>query len=123
MELRTGELFSISKGMEKVFGNWSFMGAIGSIREPFCRPSWFEHDDIHRSSKCLVLSQKGVPSRRQYVRLSIGENRSQERRSSISCSQTFSIPDESFAKAGAEFEDSVDIAFLTEVLKLASEVK
>ena len=127
----SGSSFSnFEKEMEKVFGSLPSLFDVGGdwisdSGSRSARPSWFEHDDA-----CVArVEVPGVEPKE--VSIEVGDNmvrlsaerksKSKKGESSISYSQTFSIPDGvDAAKAGAEFEDGVlSITFpKAEVLKL-----
>ena len=126
----SGSSFSnVEKELEKVFGSLPSLFDVGSDWIPdsgsrFAQPSWFEHDDAHVAR----IEAPGVEPKE--VSIEVGDNmvrlsaerksKSKEGESSMSYSQSFSIPDGVDAtNAGAEFEDGVlSITFpKAEVLK------
>ena len=128
--LFSGSSFSnVEKELEKVFGSLPSLFDVGSDWIPdsgsrFAQPSWFEHDDAYVAR----IEVPGVEPNEVYkeagddmVRLSAErKSKSKEGESSMSYSQSFSIPDGVDAtNAGAEFEDGVlSITFpKAEVLK------
>ena len=125
-----GSSFSnVEKELEKVFGSLPSLFDVGSDWIPdsgsrFAQPSWFEHDDAYVAR----IEVPGVEPKE--VSIEVGDNmvrlsaerksKSKEGESSMSYSQSFSIPDGVDAtNAGAEFEDGVlSITFpKAEVLK------
>lgn len=126
----SGSSFSnFEKEMEKVFGSLPSLFDVGGdwisdSGSRSARPSWFEHDDAYVARVELPgvePKEVSVEVGDNMVRLSAErKSKSKKGESSISCSQTFSIPDGvDAAKAGAEFEDGVlSITFpKAEVLK------
>ena len=128
--LFSGSSFSnVEKELEKVFGSLPSLFDVGSDWIPdsgsrFAQPSWFEHDDAYVAR----IEVPGVEPKE--VSIEVGDNmvrlsaerksKSKEGESSMSYSQSFSIPDGVDAtNAGAEFEDGVlSITFpKAEVLK------
>lgn len=114
----SGNSFSnFEKELEKVFGSLPSLFDVGGdwisdSGSRSARPSWFEHDDA-------FVARVEVPGvEPKDVSIEVGDNmvrlsaerksKSKEGESSMSHSQSFSIPDGVDAdKAGAEFEDGV----------------
>ena len=114
----SGSSFSnFEKELEKVFGSLPSLFDVGGdwisdSGSRSVRPNWFEHDDAYVAR----VEVPGVDPKE--VSIEVGDNmvrlsaerktKSKEGQSSISYSQSFSIPDGVDAdKAGAEFEDGV----------------
>jgi len=114
----SGNSFSnFEKEIEKVFGSLPSLFDVGGdwisdSGSRSARPNWFEHDDAYVAR----VEVPGVDPKE--VSIEVGDNmvrlsaermtKSKEGESSISYSQSFSIPDGVDAdKAGAEFEDGV----------------
>lgn len=126
----SGSSFSnFEKQLEKVFGSLPSLFDVGGYwisdsGSRSARPSWFEHDDAYVARvevPGVERKEVSIEVDDDMVRLSAKrKSKSKKGESSISYSQTFSIPDGvDAAKAGAEFEDGVlSITFpKAEVLK------